>query len=74
MTDLEKIRRNAKQIMDEFVSALDKADEIKPEYGTDRKGEVRKPEKHDFPGFKEKILRNAPRKNQDYVIMNKKSW
>lgn len=74
MTDMEKIRRNAKLIMDEFVSALERVDEIKADYGTERKNEVRKPENREFPGFKGKILRNAPRKNRDYIIMNKKSW
>ena len=73
--DEVKIKKQAKAIMDEFVKALDKVGEISGQAGlereeTTREGVARKPDK----GFKERMLKNAPRKEDGQVLAEKKSW
>ena len=73
--DEEKIKKQAKVIMDEFVKALDKVGEISGQAGlerelTTREGVARKPDK----GFKGRMLKNAPRKEDGQILAEKKSW
>ncbi len=72
MIDHEKIRKQAKQIMDEFVNSL--PSELKDDFGTERDLETRVPGKHLKDGFKERMLKNAPKKNSDFIIAGKKNW
>ena len=74
MIEREKIRTQAKEIMDEFVKALDKVENIKQDYGIDRENEVRIPGKPVHGSFRERMFRNAPKKNDGYLIMGKKNW
>ena len=74
MVDHEKIRVQAKQIMDEFVNALGRIGEVKEEYGVERQEETRITRTQSFPGFRERMFRNAPKKNKDYLIMERKHW
>ncbi len=73
--DEEKIKKQAKELMDEFVKALDRVGGIGGEAGLEREemtreAEQSKPDKD----FKEKLLKNAPKKADGYVVAEKKSW
>ena len=73
--DEEKIQKEAKAIMDEFVKALDKVGEISGEVGLEREQATReaKQAKAD-KGFRERMLKNAPRKEDGQILVEKKSW
>lgn len=73
--DEEKIKRQAKAIMDEFVKALDKVGDLSGEIGLEREETTRQgsAEKRDG-SFKERMLKNAPRKEDGQILAEKKSW
>ena len=73
--DPEKIRREAKALMDRFMAALDTAEEIKEEVSIERSSVVRKAEKCELTeGFPSRLLKNAPQKKDSYVVAEKKKW
>jgi Asp-tRNA(Asn)/Glu-tRNA(Gln) amidotransferase C subunit len=72
--DEEKIKRQAKEIMDDFVRSLDKIGGIKEAFGAERKVSVRTPKKSEFSDFKERALKNAPKRKGNYFVMEKKNW
>jgi len=73
--DEEKIKKQAKKIMDEFISALNKVPKIKEEFGVERKDFTRKAEKSEYgKDFKKRMLKNAPKVKDDQLVMEKKSW
>ncbi len=72
--DQEKIRKEAKQIMDDFMSALDKVEEVKEEFGNKRDSSMREPKECKYKDFKTKILANAPKKEDDCILAEKKKW
>ncbi len=75
MINKEEIRKQAKQIMDNFIKALDKAEDIKESFGSERKDSTRaKIKKHKDPYFRERVFRNAPKKRDDFLVMEKKNW
>ncbi len=74
--DEKKIKRQAKQILDKFASALAKVDSEKVEIGVDREEFERKEgegKKCDFE-FKKRFLKNAPEHNDDFIITEKGGW
>ncbi len=73
--DEDKIKRQAKAIMDEFVKALGRAGEIGGEVGIEREESTRKA-KTAKPSeeFRKRVLANAPRKDEEHIIAEKKSW
>ena len=73
--DEEKIRKEAKALMDEFVAALEIADEAKEEVGTERGSFTREAGKCELAeGFPERMLKNAPASKDRYVVAEKKKW
>ena len=73
--DEEKIKKQAKAIMDEFVKALDKVGEVAGEAGLEREETTREAEQSRLnKDFKEKLLKNAPKKADGYIVAEKKSW
>jgi len=75
MIDREKIRKQAKYIMDNFIKALDKAEGIKQEFGSERKCSMRAEIKKDKdPEFRKRMFNNAPKKRDDFLVMEKKTW
>ena len=73
--DEEKIKRQAKEIMDEFMKALEKLPQTTGEFGSERteslrEGKAQKPNKE----FKKRLLQNAPKSKDDYLVMEKKKW
>ena len=71
----EKIKKQAKAIMDEFVKALDKVGGISGDVGLERGQTTReaKQAKAD-KGFRERMLKNAPNKDSGHIIAERKSW
>jgi len=75
MIDKEKIRKEAKHIMDNFIKALDKAKGIKESFGSERKDSTRAKIKKDKDhNFRERMFKNAPKKRDDFLVMEKKNW
>ena len=75
MIDREKIRKEAKHIMNNFIRALDKAKGVKEEFGSERKDSMRvKVKKHKDPDFRKRMFMNAPKKRDDFLVMEKKNW
>ena len=73
--DEEKIKKQAKKIMDEFISALNKVPEIKEEFGQERKQFTRESAKSEYgKEFKERMLKNAPKVKDGQLVMEKKRW
>ena len=74
----ESIRKEAKQILDKFASALEKVEKVsKEESYVDRKEFERSEEsgeKCDSDSFKKKILQNAPESDEDFIITEKGDW
>jgi len=74
--DNDRIKKEAKQILDKFAKALAKVDSEKVEIGVDRdeferkEGEGEECEKD----FKQKMLENAPNHDDDFVIAERGSW
>lgn len=73
--DEEKIKWQAKLIMDEFVNALGKVGEISGEAGIEREQATRTAKKGKPDNdFKERMLKNAPRKEGNHLVAERKSW
>lgn len=73
--DEEKIRKQAKLIMDEFVKALDKVGELAGDAGLERDEMTRMGKKAEpDSAFRSRMLKNAPRKDKDHVMAERKSW
>ena len=74
--DKEKIRAEAKRIIDKFAKALESAEKKMKgdEYRVNRKESVRdekKLEKRNDARFKGRILANAPKKDSNFIIAEK---
>lgn len=70
----EKIKEEAKKIMDGFMAELGEI-EVKEEFGLVRDEQIREPqEKRQDDGFKERMLKNAPKTKGDSIVAEKKSW
>ena len=73
--DEDKIRKEAKALMDEFMSALNAAEEVKEDVGVEREASTRKAGKDELTeGFPERMLKNAPAKKDRYLVAEKKKW
>ena len=71
----EKTRKEAKALMDDFMAALETAEDVKEHVGVEREESVRKSEKCELTeGFPEKMLSNVPVKKGRYVVAEKKKW
>ena len=75
MPDKEQILLQAKKIMDEFVSALDKV-KVSDKFGVKRENQTRIAEKEcsDSSEFRKRMFKNASKVKDDYLIMEKKEW
>ena len=76
--DEKKIKREAKQILDKFASALSKVEkEHDVELGVDREDFERSEgdgDKERCEGFKKTILENAPEHDDDFIVVERGSW
>ncbi len=75
MIDKEKIKKEAKEILDKFASALEKVKIDEKDFHFERE-EFERVEGEGFEckGFKEKLLENAPEKDEDFVIAERGGW
>ena len=77
MINKEKIKKEAKQILDKFASALAKVDSEKIEIGVDRDEFERKEGSGDGcldKDFKKNFLKNAPEHDDDFILTERGSW
>jgi len=73
--DEKKIKREAKQILDKFASALSKVDSEKIELGVNRDDfERAEGDGEKCEGFKKTILENAPEHDDDFIVVERGSW
>ena len=72
----EEIKKQAKEIMDKFSEKLSNVSEKPPDSVIDRKEFEReeKDGKETDSDFRERMFANAPRKNKDFIIAEKKKW
>jgi Asp-tRNA(Asn)/Glu-tRNA(Gln) amidotransferase C subunit len=72
----EEIKKQAKSIMDKFSEKLSKIDKKIPEPLIERKEFEREEHggKESDSDFREKVFENAPEKNKDFIIAEKKKW
>jgi len=70
----ELIQKEAKEILDKFADALGKV-KTEEDFHVDREEFERKDGMNKpCEGLKEDILKNAPNKNKDFIIAEKRSW
>lgn len=75
--DPNKIRRQAKAIMDEFISALEKCPEAaKLSFGSRREKDQRRAgrSRYEKTDFRERVLENAPKAEDGQIVAEKKKW
>ena len=73
----EQIKKEAKSIMDKFSKKLSKIDKKISEPLIERDEFEREEsfkEKEANSDFRERILKNAPNKNKDFILAEKKKW
>jgi len=72
----EEIKKQAKEIMEKFSKKLAKVDKKIPEPLIERE-EFEREEKEGLEtasDFRERMFENAPQKNKDFIIAEKKKW
>ena len=76
MIDKEKVAQQAKKIMDSFMAALSNADNQEPEFKVKREANIRdaKADLKTNPGFRDRMLKNAPQVKDDCILAEKKKW
>ena len=74
--DKEAIEKQAKDLLETFAKALEKVEkESKEEFYVKREISEREENSgEDCKGFKELMLANAPKKNNDFIIAEKGGW
>lgn len=75
--DRSKVEKEAKEILDNFIGALKKVkngSEDSEDFYVFRDEFEREENNESCIGFKSKLLRNAPNKNDDFVIAEKGVW
>jgi len=76
--DKEKIKQEAKQVLDKFAGALAKikTEKTKEDFYVDREKFERfeKEGKCEDKDFKKSLLENAPKKDNDFIIAEKGGW
>ena len=72
----EKIKKEAKNIMDSFAKALSKTDNARVDENLRRKEQKRKEEKEQEcdEAFRKRFFENAPIKDGDSIVAEKGKW
>lgn len=74
MVDEEKVKEEAKNIMDDFVKSLSELD-IESNFKLERKRDIREKDKMIKPEeFRKKVLDNAPETENDCIKAEEKNW
>ena len=74
MMDKIKIEKEAKEILDKFSNALNKVGKHEENFYVIREDFEREENGNACKDFKFKLLKNAPKKNSDFIITEKGSW
>lgn len=69
----DKIAQQAKKIMDDFMSALDKVHND-VDFQVRREHNIRELQQDSDEGFAERMLANAPQVKDNCIIAEKKKW
>lgn len=76
--DPERIKKQAKELLDSFAKALEKVEkQAKEEIGVDRDDFERKERekgKERNNDFRQAFLKNAPAHNDDFIIAERGEW
>ncbi len=71
----ESIKKEAKQIMDEFAKSLESAEEIKEGFEVKRENQLRDETRAECSKeFRKILFENAPSKSGDFIRAEKKKW
>ncbi len=72
----EQIEKQAKELLDKFANALEKAGIKETDIYVDRDEFFRKEKQGKNPDkdFKQDMLKNAPNKTSDNIIAERRSW
>lgn len=71
----KQIKKEAKQIMDDFMKELDKVKIKEQDFTLRREKNIRgKVEAEKDPEFRERMLNNAPKTKGDFILAEKKKW
>lgn len=74
MVDKNKVKEDAKQIMEGFMKELGKA-EVETGFKLERQKFLREEkEPYKEEGFKERFLENAPQRTSEHVLSEKGDW
>ena len=74
MMDQNKVKIEAKKILDRFAKALEKVKTKETEFYVDREEFERAEIKGKCEDFKLELLKNAPQKDGDFIIAEKGKW
>ncbi|MDD5086726.1 MAG: hypothetical protein PHV16_03145 [Candidatus Nanoarchaeia archaeon] len=75
MIDKTKIKKQIEKVMHDFIKELNKAEGVKQDFGSERDKSTRDVIKKDQDkDFRKLMFENAPKKNQDFILMEKKHW
>jgi len=69
----EEIKAQAKKIMDEFISALEKVN-VDEKVGFEADTDTRVPKGKKNPEFRKELLSNAPKSKDGCILAEKKGW
>lgn len=73
--DSNEIEKQAKEILSKFAKSLEKIDKDVEETYVDREDFERKEREGEIcENFKRKLLDNAPKKDDDFILVEKGSW
>ena len=71
--DHDKIKKQAKGIMDDFMRELEKVD-VSGDFFVHRPQNTRHGQVPSDPSFPERLLENAPHTKQRWILAEKKKW
>ena len=71
--DNEKVEKEAKEILDKFANALKKV-KSEEDFYVDRQEFERLEGNEKCEDFKQDLLKNAPKKDRDFIIAEKGNW
>jgi len=75
MIDKNKIKKQVEKVMHDFIKELNKAEGVKKDFGIENDKSMRdKKNKDEDKDFRELMFENAPKKNEDFILMEKKHW
>ena len=74
--ETEQLKVETKKLLDKFSKALASVKDSEEEWNVEREEDRREEKQGTGPNnlFKEAMLKNAPNKDEDFILAEKKSW